>query len=630
VSADWLAQTPAFLATLALLILPGMPMALLLRLRGVLVPGAAIVGSLASIGAGSVVAPLLGMRWSPLPVLIVALTITAIAAVFWAMKRDKALQLRGADDRWVWAGIGAAALGWALIVILGVSSASHPSQLFDGIFHLDAVEFILQHGDASPFHMTMVVPGDASALYPTLWHALVALVVPFSGAVVPATNVVTVVVVAVVWPVAIAVLTSVLFPSARRAAVWAPLAAFGFSVFPLGFLNWGVLYPNLIGMLQVPLTLGFALLAARPRVPWPQRIGLVLLAVASAGATAMGHPSAMLGALVLLVPWAAWHGWRVARGHGARGRVLFTSAAVLVLVALIGVWRSLNVSTGEWLPNMTMAQGIGEVAFLSPVGRTAGLLIGPLAAIGIWRTARSKRWWILWSHAAAAGFYLAAVWLPILSIRTAIVGIWYDDATRVASLLGVLGLPLAGLGAAVVLEWLRNLRAAGRRRRAAAVLTTAVLLGATHLVAVWNDISFMRNTSFRFDSASQGLTPDEAALFEKADRILESDSRVIGDPLTGASLLYAYTGHDVVFPHVSGRYGPDAMLLARSMNTGSAEVCEAVRRLGVTYAVDFGDKELFENYYTTFDGLHDLKDSKILTEVARVGDAALFEVTGCS
>ncbi|GAA2855084.1 DUF6541 family protein [Microbacterium arabinogalactanolyticum] len=629
-SADWLAQTPAFLATLALLILPGMPMALLLRLRGVLVFGAAIVGSLASIGAGSVVAPLLGMRWSLLPVLIVALTITVIAAVLWAMKREKALQLRGADDRWAWAGVGAAALGWALIVILGVSSASHPSQLFDGIFHLDAVEFILQHGDASPFHMTMVVPGDASALYPTLWHALVALVVPFSGAVVPATNVVTVVMVAVVWPVAIAVLTSVLFPSMRRAVVWAPLAAFGFSVFPLGFLNWGVLYPNLIGMLQVPLMLGFALLAARPRVPWPQRIGLVLLAVASAGATAMGHPSAMLGALVLLVPWAAWQGWRVARGHGARGRVLFTSAAVFVLVALIGVWRSLNVSTGEWLPNMTMAQGIGEVAFLSPVGRTAGLLIGPLAAIGIWRTARSKRWWILWSHAVAAGFYLAAVWLPILSIRTAIVGIWYDDATRVASLLGVLGLPLAGLGAAVVLEWLRNLRATGRRRRAAAVLTTAVLLGATHLVAVWNDISFMRNTSFRFDSASQGLTPDEAALFEKADRILESDSRVIGDPLTGASLLYAYTGHDVVFPHVSGRYGPDAMLLARSMNTGSAEVCEAVRRLGVTYAVDFGDKELFENYYTTFDGLHDLKDSKILTEVARVGDAALFEVTGCS
>lgn len=629
-SADWLGQAPAFVAALALLLLPGLPTALLLRFRGVLVPGAAIVGSLASVGAGSVIAPLLGMRWSLLPVLIVALVMTTIAAALWAVKRDRALRLRGADDRWVWAGVGAAALGWLLIIVLGVSSASHPSQLFDGIFHLDAVEFILQHGDASPFHMTMVVPGDASALYPTLWHAFVALVVPFSGAVVSATNVVTVVVVAVVWPVALAVLTSVLFPSAPRASAWTPLAAFGFSVFPLGFLNWGVLYPNLIGMLQVPLMLGFVLLAARPRVPWPQRAALVLLAVASVGATAMGHPSAMLAALLLLTPWAAWHGWRGARGHGTQGRLLFTAGAVLAFVAFVGVWRALNVSTGEWLPNTTMAQALGEVALLSPVGRTAGLLIGPLAAIGIWRAARSKQWWILWSHAVAAGFYLVAVWLPILSVRTAIVGIWYDDATRVASMVGVMGLPFAGLGAAVVFDWLRRLRETGYRGHATAVLVAAVLLGATHLVAVWNDISFMRNVSFRFDAESQGLTPDEAALFAKADRILAQDSKVIGDPLTGASLLYAYTGHDVVFPHVSGRYGPDAMLLARSMNTDSPEVCDAVQRLGVDYAVDFGDKELFENYYTTFDGLHDLKDSKILTEVARVGDAALFEVTGCN
>ena len=104
---------------------------------------------------------------------------------------------------------------------------------------------------------------------------------------------------------------------------------------------------------------------------------------------------------------------------------------------------------------------------------------------------------------------------------------------------------------------------------------------------------------------------------------------MIGDPLTGAGLLYAYTGHDVVFPHVTGRYGAESAVLARSLVTGDAAVCDAIEDLGVTHAVDFGDTVLFQNHYTTYDGLHDLDESPILTEVDRVGDAVLYEITGC-
>ncbi len=80
--------------------------------------------------------------------------------------------------------------------------------------------------------MTMATPSLETSFYPTLWHALVSLVVPAAGSVVAATNVTTLAVVALVWPVALATLTAVAFPQHPRAAVWAPLLGFGISVFP--------------------------------------------------------------------------------------------------------------------------------------------------------------------------------------------------------------------------------------------------------------------------------------------------------------------------------------------------------------------------------------------------------------
>lgn len=630
-SPDWIGQIPAFLIACALLVIPGLPAALLLRLRGLVALGGAIVLSLASVGAGSLFAPVIGLRWSFLPVLIVAAAITAVAGGLWFIRRGASEPIHGGEGRGVWVGIGVAVIGWILILTVGMSGPEHPTQLFDGLFHLNAVEFILKNGDASPFHMTMVIPGATSTFYPTLWHALVALIVPFtSAAVVPATNVMTIAVVAVIWPVALATLTAVLFPRHRGAATWAPLVGFGFSVFPLGFLNWGVLYPNLIGTLQIPLLLAFVILACRQGLAWVQRLGLALTAIAAMGATALGHPSALLGAIALLVPFAAWRAWLVAKAGGTRIRVIVVIAGVAVAVALIALWRFANVTTNEWLPNSTLAAALGEVAFLSPVGRATGLLVGPLAFVGIWTVVKHRRWWILGSYAVAIFLFLASTWLPVLRVRSAIVGVWYDDTTRVAALLGILGLPLAALGATVVWGWIRMQREQGRTARAVAVLVIGVLLAATHLNAVVNDVRYMRDVSFRFDPQSQGLSSEEAALFSEAAAELGPDSLVIGDPLTGAALLYAYTGRDVVFPHVTGKYGADAEYLARSLKTGSAEACESIERLGVTHALDFGDRELYQNHYTTYDGLHDLADSPILTEVMSVGEnATLYEVTGC-
>lgn len=624
----WPEQSATLLLALALLIVPGLPVALCLRGVGSVVRlGAAIGVSLGIIAAAALVAPAIGMRWGLLPVGVVAIVVWAIAAALRFFDRSPSEPRRRSP--WIWATLAAAFIGWTVILMVGISDPNNPTQLYDGLFHLNAVEFIVSTGDASPLHMTMATPHQETSFYPTLWHALVSLVLPAAGSVVAATNMTTVAVIALVWPVALTTLTVVAFPQIPRAAIWVPLLGFGFSVYPLGFLNWGVLYPNLLGTALIPILLATVLLAFAPDLSWSRRTLRIAVALAVAGSTALAHPSALLGAVALLTPYLLWRAWCLAAAGRSLTRITVAAAVVVGMVVLVVVWGEANVTTHEWLPTQTIAQSLGEVAFLSPVNRSTGLLVGVLAAIGIWRIVKARIWWVLCSYAVSIALFLAATWLPVLSVRSAFVGVWYDDTTRVAALLAMWGLPFAAIGATAVSEWLASLRASGRRRLLIAGIAVLAIAAASHLLAVRNDVRYMRDVSFRFDEESQGLSPDEVELFELIDEALPEGSVVVGDPLTGAGLLFAYTGHDVVFPHVTGRYGRDAAILARYLASGGEEVCDAAERLGVTHAFDFGDTVLFENHYTTYDGLHDLAESPILTEVDRVGDAVLYEITGC-
>lgn len=627
---DWMAQVPALLVAVALLVVPGLPVGFCLRgVANILRLGAAIAVSLGILAAASLAAPLMGMRWGLLPVVVVTVAVWVIAAALRFFDRAPLSTRSAARRPGVWIATGTAFVGWIVIVAYGIGSPGDPSQLYDGLFHLNAVEFIAETGDASPLHMTMVYPNQDTSFYPTLWHALVSLIVPVTGSVVTATNVTTLAVIALVWPVALASLAVVVFPRHPGAATWAPLMSFGFGVYPLGFLNWGVLYPNLLGTALIPILLASVLAAFERQLSWPGRTLRILVALAAAGATALAHPSALLAAVALMTPYLLWLAWRVARAGTTATRIVMGVAVLAGLAALVAVWVAANVTTHEWLPGQSMGQALGEVAFLSPVGRASGVLLGALVIIGIWRVVKDRTWWILASYGVSILFFLAATWLPLLSVRSFIVGVWYDDTTRVGALLAIWGLPLAALGASVVARWLMASWRTGHRVRAVAVVALVAVAAASHLLALRDDLRFMRWVSFQYGETSQGLSPDEVALFEAIDAELPEDSLVIGDPLTGAGLLYAYTGHDVVFPHVTGRYGADAAVLARYLADGGADVCAAVERLGVTHAVDFGDMVLYKNHFTTYDGLHDLDDSPIVTEVDRVGDAVLYELTGC-
>lgn len=629
---DWIGSVPALVFAVALLIVPGLPAAWLAGFRGPLLIATSAVATLAVAAAASIAAPMVHVPWSIIPVLIGSVVLAIVVGLIAGFRRRERPVISGPG----WVTLVVAAAVWTALLAYGMGRPDNPAQHFDALFHLNAVQYVIDRGDASSFHMTLAYPGRHNVFYPALWHAMTSLIVPVAGGVFEATNLMSIVVCGVLWPAGIMLLTAAVWPTRRLAIRLAPLATLGAMFFPMGFLNWGVLYPNLLGNALVPTVLALVVLVFRSGLPWRMRGALALLTIGAAGACALGHPSSLLLALAMIVPFFIERLivlWR--EGTAARWvRIVLTVGLAGAVAVLLAAWLTLGRGWTEWQPNQSPAQAIGEAFLLAPLGRPVAALLVVLVVVGAVAVIRRRSGiWMIGAHLVTVVFFLVAVSMQHQGLRQLIVGLWYADLHRLAANLVVASLPLAAVGAECVLTWGRGwvTEAAGRARigRIAAAVVVLAVLGAPQFLVVRNEARVMTSLSFAADDDVQGLSPDERALFAKAAEIVPDDSPVIGDPLTGAGLLYAAEGVPVVFPHVFGRFGEDATLLGKELNQGGDEVCAALERTNVTYALDLGERRIYDTYNWWYLGLHDLDDSDMVTEIARVGDAALFEITGC-
>ncbi len=127
----WIEQTPALLVALALLVVPGLPVALCVRgVSSVVRLGLAIGVSLGVVAAASLVAPVLGLSWGLLPVGLVTAPVWIVAAVLRFFDRAEPDDVR-TRSRGTWIAIGVAFVGWMVILLAGIGRPDHPSQLYD-------------------------------------------------------------------------------------------------------------------------------------------------------------------------------------------------------------------------------------------------------------------------------------------------------------------------------------------------------------------------------------------------------------------------------------------------------------------------------------------------------------------
>ncbi len=639
----WFDLALAVLATIGIVMIPGVLVSLVLGMRGLAAWALAVPAGVTIIVLAALAAPFVGMAWGLIPVLVVTLVIAAIAAAL------RFVLWRGPAARPSFASLspaGIAALCAAGIVVvvqlIGViGDPQNISQTFDNIFHLNAIRYALDTGSVSPLTIGSMTSGPTGGLpfYPSGWHAVTTLVVQVTGVAIPiASNAVMMFFAAIAWPLSIILLVRTLFGTSTPVIVTAAAVGVALPAFPLLLLEYGVLFPYMMSLSMIAVPLALIIEACR-QGSWDRRWPFLVAALGSLPGIAIAHPGGFVALLVFATAALGAFWIRLLLSDAARSRKISASvwAAAYTVVALAS-WYVLRppAAARTWETTETLGQAVGEVLTVSVWTAPVNVVVMVLVIVGAVAAAlrRSTNDWIaLGFLLAAAGLYIVVSGLPYWVPRDILTGAWYNNAPRLAALLPIAWVPLAAIGGARLWEVLGGMLARIPRPRLRPVLAALV---AVIVLVVVPQVGSMRQAvasahgAFVVTEASPLLTTDELALIERLDAEVPDDAVILGSPWTGTALAYALADRQVIMPHTLMDITDDMSVVLDGLDTarpGSA-VCDAVDRLGIDYVLDFGEQEINGGEHA-YKGLDHLDSSAAVQEIDAVGDAVLYEVVVC-
>ncbi|WP_425466900.1 DUF6541 family protein [Rarobacter faecitabidus] len=670
--------------------LPGIAMAYAWRLRGITAWGAAPALTVGVTSGTAVLAGLVGIDWSLVPVIVVAVVAATVGMVATGTWRGAVARLRrGAGRRSLRvtrvpraAGLWCACFA-AVAVVLGVSAlrlvrlmgaADAVAQGNDIPYHLNAVKLILTSGSASSLDMTLATPERAHNFYPAAWHGLVALIVQLTGCGIDvATNVLAVTVAVAVWPAAMMALTRGVFGPRPEIVAATGILSLSFTQFPGHLLTWGILYPNLLSYALVPAAMALVLRTAR------RRSGRLIAACAVAALAAVGvvlaQPNGLFGASVLLLAWFEWRILAAARRRLRRGRpglavsraTVSNAAIALGIAALLASPAIAAMRTNPgYISDSPWQRALGCVASLGaphtfPAANWPMVLLVALGALcAIW-VVRAR--WLVASLGAVAVLYVVMRG-PDSEFRDLLTAPWYHDPARITALIPIVALPLAALGLVAVVRLLA--RAAGARRVSGSltypVAASVIVLAAggawlaahssaSHQLA--GDIAIVYSQSGERpdayptgkDALEQGRgwcgdnpTTLLGGLFDRGERsfidevaeIVPQDEAIVSDPRDGSSLVWALGGVRTLTPALNMELSPDLALVVGRLDQAETlpGVCAAVNRLDLHYVLDWGEG-IWDRRSFGYEGIASLSKSDTVELLARRGHAKLYRIVAC-
>lgn len=629
-----------------------------MRVRGLAAVLLAPIFSVAMASVLSLVLPILNVGWTPLSYGIGALVIAAIGFGIKLL-----LARKWPDPLWkpqrtaVLVASAVGLLGAGLLIALQMGTAIQTpesiSQTYDNVFHLNAVRWAIDSGNASPLNLGAFTGISA---YPSAWHAMTSLLAMATGASIPvAVSVTNIAIGAIVWPLGALYLVQQLTGQRLISTVSALIFIPAFTGFPLMMLDWGVLYPNLLSIALLPAGLGLAFSAMglgkghRPATPvaW-------LLVLVAVPAIAVAHPSTLMALLVFVLPAVLlWAGGLVVKlqpvntPERRRRLWIIIGAAFISVVALAIVWRKFRPPPGAagWGAVESAPQAVGEIFLGGAMGRPAATIIAACVVVGLARIIITrKQLWLLGTFVVAAVLFFYAAGLDF-SPRWFLTGVWYYDSYRLAALLPVAMVGPAVIGATYLWDEAHRRIAAARKlpaeglegagsrtplRLATYAAGVVVLVFATQFgVMTWA----VKQTHFAYveSSVSGLLSTDERALLERLDTHVEPGAAIAGLPSSGAALAYAISGRDVMQPHILTTHGDNVDIVNAGLKSAGEFpwVCDSVKELNVKYALDFGTRTV-TGTMPGFGGLMDLGSSTSLELIDQQGtDAKLYKVTAC-
>lgn len=664
-NSSWLAVLLPALVAIAVMFGPGYLTARMAGGSKALAWGLGPLLTLSIVDIGALALSYAGVPWAWWSLLFVAVAVAAATFGLSRVFRPKGippLAKAGVRKNGLWIALATAIP--AVIISIQLINVFHSptmiSQTTDGVFHLNAVRYMLESGNGSAFAPSIGLNG-APSIYPASWHSVVAMVAGSSGAgIAESVNAVNLVIGGLVWPSGVIFFLRQLTGNGRLVLIAGGILTSCFGIFPFRMLDWGVLYPSFLSIATTLPAVGLIMIYFKrsnsgDTLRTPLAVWLLLCCVPGIFLT---QPSGMLMILAIALPLilsAENRLFDIPRALRKPQRFPLSilqarlPANILLVCSAAGVWallRPVPLTEVEFtVPTETPAQAIGELLWAAPLNSFPSFFVAILIAIGFLSLLRNKRQrWFAVSHIIVSLLFLASASFPTGLLRTFLTGSWYDDYNRVAASLVLTWAPLAAIGAVKALDFLTDaaaekitfVRSNDTRSKQLMVLGAVVLLGVTFAGSqAFTVAAGIRSAgaNFNIDRNARMMSADEQALFEKLPSIVPAGTAVAGDPWDGSALAYYVSGTKMVFGHMFVPMNPDRELIARHLNEAAVnpEVCPAVRRLNVRYVI-YSYQPVFDFGYPRdgqYDGLRYIPSSKGFSRVASVGIASLYEVKAC-
>jgi hypothetical protein len=633
----WVAAVPAFVVLTVVLFVPGWLVVRALGSRGLEALAVSPAVSAGVIAIATTVAQRVGLRWGLVPFVVVTLLASGVAWVLGRLVARRTVDrptVPAVDPRRRLLGrprpdvVGAVAIGLLIALVTMLPAIGRPDELVDSpdaVYHLNRIALFLDTGNLSIANPTF---------YPNGFHAWIATgLLPGLAGVLPGTNIATIVLAALVWPLGCVTLVRHALGTSRLITYAGGLASAAFVSFPTILLGWGVLWPNLMATALTPGVLALMLQAARSR-----RVGQWLGFIAALPGLALVQPNALVALVVFALVWfgaarvraglldhLAW--WRVARDLVVVAGVVVVGLVVAPVVSA----RLASTQSYEWKDKVGLWTALVEVV--------GGRLQIPVVLWGLLALLVLGIAWIVLR--ARAALPVVAMWVTcvVLYVSAAsstwswtalVTGYWYNDKVRLASLAAVPGVVLVAAAAPTLRAALSRVPPLRARPLVAAALALAVLPLATVVLDARTRHDFL-TSFFHPDEARKVILSfaAQASLRDLATSI-PAGQGVVGRPENGTPLMFALFGTNTLYRSIPIPTTGDEVVIGTGFNdlAHRPDVCAALARHDVRWAI--GSPHVYWlDVPERSSGLSDLGAVEGVTEVRTVGDYTLYRITGC-
>ena len=160
------------------------------------------------------------------------------------------------------------------------------------------------------------------------------------------------------------------------------------------------------------------------------RFGYWCVSIAAVGGMSLAHPNSLFSLFVLSAPLIVECTIRFVRGdRRSSARIVAIAGAVAVLAFEAVLWTRFGTTDNGRAPDRTFADAVIEALTNGPLVVTVGVVVTLLVIVGVFGVfLRRTPIWLVVAYGLSVLLFAVANGAPQGAFRTALTGVWYNDA----------------------------------------------------------------------------------------------------------------------------------------------------------------------------------------------------------